>query len=176
MDVDLRELRRRCEARLGELALPEPLTVQAFCDAVADRRGRPIECRPVAFSTGLSGGWIAGGDRDFVFYERDTTLLHQELICMHEVSHMLCGHRPARVASQEVADVLFPYVPTSLLQRMLQRAGDSTAEEREAELLASLVLRRLAGGPPRPEPRPLDSETAGVLRRLEASLERDSSA
>jgi hypothetical protein len=161
---------------LGELDLPKPLTVEAFRDAVAERRGRPIECRPVAFGTGLSGGWIPGTDRDFVFYERDTTLVHQEQIILHEVSHILCGHRPPRVAAQEVAALLFPDVPASLVQRMLQRAGYSTEEECEAELLASLVLRRTIGGPPRRESRALDSETAGVLRRLEASLEWDSSA
>jgi hypothetical protein len=176
LDVDLRQLRQRCEARLSELDLPEPLTVQAYRDAVAERRGRPMEFRPVAFGTGLSGGWIPGPDRDYVFYERETTLLHQELICLHEVSHMLCGHRPPRVTAPEVAALLFPDVPTSLVQRMLQRAGYSTEEEREAELLASLVLKRTVGGPPRPEPQPLDTETVGVLRRLEASLERDRSS
>lgn len=167
MDVDLRQLRRRCEARLSELALPEPLTVQVFRDAVAERRGRPIECRPVAFGTGLSGGWIPGADRDYVFYERDTTSLHQEQIVLHEISHILCGHRPPRVAEQEVASLLFPDVPTSLVQRMLQRAGYSTAEEREAEVLASLVLaRRVARS------RSTD-EMTGLAGRLVASLEDD---
>ena len=57
----------------------------------------------------------------------------------------------------------------------MQRATYSADEEREAELLASLVLDRLAGNQAN-DVRKLGSENLGILRRLEGSLEGDPGA
>jgi hypothetical protein len=172
MDVDVKGLRQRCEARLRALDLPNPLTVRGFCDALAERRGRRIELCPVALRPGPSGGWVAGAEKDYVLYQQETTPVHQEQIILHEASHIACGHRPLHVAEPKVVALLFPDIDSELVQGMLQRTRYSTEEEQEAEMLASLLLDRVTG---RAVPREPPDEVAGLIRRLVASLEDDMS-
>jgi hypothetical protein len=173
--MDLQMLRKRCVARLRQLDLPIPFDVQSFCERLATRRGRPILLYPARSESGPFGLWVAGPSRDVVFYEEGTSPLHQDHIILHELCHLVCGHQPVPLSEAELARLLCPHLDPAAVQQVLRRASYSTDEECEAELLASLILRQTAGGPPRPEARPLDSETVGVLRRLEASLERDGS-
>ena len=170
--MDLRTLRARCERRLGELELAEPFDLRAFCDALAARRGRPIVLVPVAGSSGPCGLWAATPTEDLVFYERDTSPLHQEHIILHEVCHLLCGHPPALVDERELGQLLVPDLAPGTLRHVLRRAAYSGDEEREAELLASLILERVGGGlsPGARSPAPAP-EAAGLLDRLGAVLE-----
>ncbi len=168
--MDLKKLRKRCEERLRAIDLPVPFDARAFCDLLATRRGRPIVLCPVAIRGAPSGAWMGGPSTDFIFYARDTSRLHQEHIILHEVSHLLCGHRPTRVTDGEWSQVLFAYLPPGTVQEVLYRAAYSAEEEREAELLASLILERTASTLPPGTP-PQDPATARLLRRLEVSLE-----
>jgi hypothetical protein len=168
--MDLKQLRRRCEARLRELYLPTPFDVRAFCDAVGDRRGRPVRLCPLASQAGPGGLWAAGARVDYIFYERSTSPLHQEHIILHEVSHLLCGHQPALVSDEERSRLLFPDLDSAMVKRILARTAYPDEEEREAELLASLILQRAFGRTLRHE-RPDDPQVAALLGRLEAALE-----
>lgn len=171
--MDLRTLRKRCEARLRQLDLPLPFDVQSFCERMAVHRGRPILLYPARSDAGPFGLWVAGPSLDVVFYEEETSPLHQDHIILHELCHLLCDHQPVPLSDTELARLLCPDLDPSTVQRVLHRASYSTDEEREAELLASLIVRQTAGGPPHPQTQPLDTETVDVLHRLEASLERD---
>lgn len=169
--MELKELRRRCEARLRELELPTPFEARAFCAVLAGRRGRPILLRPIATRSGPWGLWVAGPSADFIFYERDTSPLHQEHIILHEASHLLCGHRPVPVADAELMQLLFPDLCPETVQRVLRRASYSGAEEQEAELLASLILERV-GGTLASTAATDDPKAVQLLGRLAASLEQ----
>ncbi len=140
--MNLDGLRRRCEARLKDLELPVPFDTQAFCDTLARQRGRPIVLQPAACGTGYYGLWVATRDTDVVYYERDTSALHQKHIILHEICHLLCGHQSTNVTDPAAQQLLFPDLQTAAMRHTLQRAGYSTDEEREAELLASLILDR----------------------------------
>jgi hypothetical protein len=168
--MDLKQLRRRCAARLRELDLPTPFDVRSFCDAVGDRRGRPIRLCPVTSQAGPCGLWAAGSGVDYIFYERSTSLLHQEHIILHEVSHLLCGHQPGPVSDEERSRLLFPDLDSAMVRRILARTAYSADEEQEAELLASLILQRTVGRTLRHE-RPADPQVIELLDRLEAALE-----
>ena len=172
--MDLKQLRRRCEARLRELDLPIPFDVHAFGEALARQRGRPIRLQPVAGGTRFYGLWVATPAADVVLYECRTSRLHQDHIILHELCHVACGHEPAPVAAEEATQLLFPDVRPEPVQRLLRRAGSPTDEEFEAELLASLILERAAGDVPL-DAAPLGAEVAQVLGRLEATLEDGSS-
>jgi hypothetical protein len=168
--MSLRRLRRRCEARLLALDLPEPFDVWAFCEAVGRRRGRPISLRQVTNQGGPCGLWLAGPTVDYVFYDGTTSPLHQEHIILHEVSHLLCAHHSATVADEDHSR-LFPDLDAETVRRVLLRATYSQEEEREAELLASLILwrmRRIA----LPTSRRSDPAVAELLGRLEATFEQ----
>jgi hypothetical protein len=165
-------LRRRCEARLRELDLPDPFDARSFCKALGERRSRPIRLRAVPGGEGACGVWVSAPSADLIFYEKDTSPLHQEHIILHEISHLLCGHAPAPVTEHETSQLLFPDFDLETIELVLPRAGYSTEEEREAEILASLILERAAAGSPvRTSPRKGGGDE--VLHRLEASLQAD---
>jgi hypothetical protein len=109
---------------------------------VAARRGRPIRLLPVAGLTGVCGLWIATDTTDLICHERDTTPPHRDHIVLHELSHVLCDHYPVELPGTGLAQALFPDLDPAMVRAVLGRAGYSTAEEREAETLASLIRER----------------------------------
>ncbi|WP_307872984.1 hypothetical protein [Paractinoplanes ovalisporus] len=130
-------LRRRCEARLRGIRVPDPFDLDQFCDEVAARRGRPLIRQPIP---GLSaeapcGLWIGTDRADHVFFDPGTSPLHAEHIVLHELSHILCGHSGADAAIGR----LFPDLDPDAVRRVLGRAGYTDAQEREAEMMASLI-------------------------------------
>jgi len=164
------ELRRRCEARLRTLDLPVPFEVRALCDALAAGRNRPILLQPITTPTGLSGLCLALPAADLILYEQQTSPLHQQQIILHEVCHLLCGHRLAQAGPAELPQAPFLHLSQETVQRLLRRAGYSAKDEQEAELLASLILERAAERP-RAAIRAASPEAGGVLRGLAVCLE-----
>jgi hypothetical protein len=164
--VELTRLRRRCETKLQGLDMPAPFSVDAFCQALGARRGRPIRLLPVDTRTGPCGLWVATATVDYLFYEQATTPLHQDQIRLHELGHLIFNHHSAEVLDDEFARLLG--LDVELVRRVLSRTRYSTEEEQEAEVFATLVLERAARDPP---PRPADPEVAAVLDRVQAALE-----
>ena len=92
-------------------------------------------------------------------------------------THLLCGHPPALVDEPELGQLLFPDLGPGTLRHVLRRAAYSGDKEREAELLASLILERVGGGMRRDAPSPaLAPEAAALLDRLGAVLEEGGGA
>lgn len=173
--MDHKQLRKRCEARLRELDIPIPFDARSFCSVLARQWGRPIVLQPVASATGPSGLWAAGPSVDVIFYERATSPLHQEHIILHEVCHLLCGHRPAPMTETGLSSLLFPHLNPAMVQHVLQRMGYPTEEEYEAELQASLILEQAASSASRGRVK-ADGDIAGLLGRLGTALEEGTGA
>ena len=138
-------LRRRCEARLRNITIPNPFDLDAFCAEVEARRGRPLIRRPVP---GLSadapcGLWVGTATADHVFYDPGTSPLHAEHIVLHEIAHILCGHSGGDAALAR----LFPDLDPAAVTRVLGRVSYPTEQEREAEMMASLIRGRSARPP-----------------------------
>ncbi|MFJ8015623.1 hypothetical protein [Streptomyces sp. NPDC096339] len=164
-----RGLRRRCESILAEFELPDPFTVDSFRDALARQRGRPIVMEPLP-ALGLNspcGAWITLPSVDVVLYEQRTSPAHQDLIKLHELGHVLCGHTP-NVELARLAGALTELTP-ELLARTLGRARSNfdDVEEQEAEMIA-VLLADLAGADRvgTPSSRRLASSLAHPIRRL----------
>ncbi len=178
-NLDLQALRRECEARLRGFPLPVPLTGQSFCAALAKRRGRPIILCPIPMRPGPSGLWLADDYTDYILYERETSLIHQQLIIFHEAAHIFCGHRPARVLPGSLSMGPFPGLDLGRIQAVMPRHAYSTREESEAELTGTDLLIRSGlaayrAAPPSPPPVAVtDSAIATLVERLAASLEAD---
>jgi hypothetical protein len=122
--------------------MPVPFTARALCEEVAARRGRSIRLVPMARSADVCGLWVATDEADVIFYEPGTTPPHQEHIILHELSHLLCDHYPGKLSVIAQAQLLLPGLDKAMVERILGRTGYSTVEEREAEMLASLIRQR----------------------------------
>ena len=134
----------RSERRLRDLPLPVPFTVGAFAERLADRRGRPIVLRPSDRLPGVSGLWIPGPTEDVIVYHGGAVGLHQQQIVLHELCHLWCGHRPPSILDLDAQHGVFLLISPDNVDQVLGRSGYSTEEEREAEVLATLILERAA--------------------------------
>ncbi|MBD0694568.1 hypothetical protein [Streptomyces sp. CBMA123] len=148
-----RGLRRRCERRLSGLSLPTPFTVEGFRAALERERGRRIVMEPLpALGPDLPCGlWIALPSIDVVYYEERTSPAHQDLIKLHELGHVLCGHTGTLELSRLTA--LLPDLTPELIAQLMGagRTSYHTADEQEAEMLA-LLLADLVGTTTDPGP------------------------
>lgn len=129
------------------LHLAEIRDIRTLCTAVGILRGRPIRIEALPLKPPQSGLWIAGAQRDYIFYARDASPLHCEHIVLHELAHLLRNHLPRL---DEEADSLrlswFPMVDIEAIREALDtalsRSGYDVVQEREAELLATLLEQR----------------------------------
>lgn len=148
-------LRRRCERRLQNIAIPRPFDLDTFCAVVATHRGRPLTLQPMpGLSVGAPCGlWISVPTADYVFYDPDTSRLHAEHIVLHELGHMLSEHSTGIDGGGTLAR-LVPDLDPKTVETILGRVSYTTAQEQEAEMLASLIRARSA-------PQPADEDRPG---------------
>jgi hypothetical protein len=119
---------------------------------------------------GACGIWVSDVAVDYVFYQRETSPLHQLHIILHELSHIVCDHRPISLGDACIGATLFPDLRPELIRRFLARTAYSTDEEREAEVLATLLLTRMSGESASPASLG-DLQASELLDRLVSSLE-----
>lgn len=133
-----------CAARAHPLKLPVPFDLGQFVAALERQRARPIRLRPFSSAPGCPCGlWIGTADADYIYHEAGTTPFHATHIALHEIAHMLLGHRYT-AGWDEFISLLAPDVDQALIQLILGRSAYGTAEEREAETLASHILSSTA--------------------------------
>ncbi|WP_432049922.1 hypothetical protein [Verrucosispora sp. NA02020] len=170
--MKLHHLRKHCEQIVDELDIPEPFEIKKLCDVLGERRGRPIHLVPFQLPTHtVCGMFVPTGDFDAIFFEQDTSPLHQLLIISHELGHLIAGHQAKEVLDPEASRLLLPDLDPALVRRSLGRSNYAAAEEREAEMIGSLILRRARRGRDTGEESPLDSRQAELYGRLRHSLE-----
>ncbi|MEV3992616.1 hypothetical protein AB0J57_27260 [Streptomyces sp. NPDC049837] len=161
-------LHRRCRELAEQVSLPRPFSIATFCDHIAAQRGRPLHLHALpleAAAAGTCGLWLATATDDHIFYERNTSTIHQEHIVLHEFGHMLFDHHPVTDQADGGHDDLravLPDLDPRLIRRLLGRTNYSALQEREAELLASLIRTHAD--------QPLRRERHGPLASLGAAL------
>jgi Zn-dependent peptidase ImmA (M78 family) len=135
-----RALRRQCRSLLRELDIRPPLDVRELCRRLAERRGRPI--RLVAYPIkvpGPFGLWFMTPTTDVIFYQQETAPPHQDHIILHEIGHIIADH-PSDESDERAWDALAPGRPPESTTRALRRTCYDSAYEREAELVATIIL------------------------------------
>jgi hypothetical protein len=168
-------MRRRCAKRLRELNVPVPVpfTAEAYCANLAVARGRPIHLLPkdTSGATVPCGLWLSTTTADYVVFDRTAPPVLRDHIILHELSHILCGHRGALRADN--AHTLFELLDPDVVRLVLGRTSAyEVAEEREAEELASMIGER-ASPRPRALREPSDADVAAVIGRFSAALAAD---
>ena len=167
-------VRRRCRARLRELTLPDPFDLTELCRSVSIGRGRPLHVRGIPGPTCRArpcGIWIATDDEDWIFVDQQTSPLHRQHIVLHELAHMLCGHAAGELPENDMLGRLFPDLSPAMVRTVLSRTSYQSEPEREAELLASLILARAqAATVPIMPVTDVSAEETEILRRAGLAL------
>ena len=152
-EADTVTRQRRLRAIADRYATAGPFSVDALCRVISAQRGRPLHVHPlnVPPSAGLNacGMWIATDVADHVFVEHRTSRFHQEHIILHEIGHMLCDHvtedlPPSLTESLRSGPVESGELDPGLVRQVLARTSYTTRQEKDAELVASLILERVA--------------------------------
>jgi hypothetical protein len=168
--VDLR-LRAECEAIIGHLNIPVPFRLRTFCDRLEKQRKRPIFLRPTVLPPGSpSGLCVSTQAADYIFFEISTTALHQEHIVLHEIGHLLWGHETTLAVSEQALRLLMPALDPRVVTCMLGRGECTGVAEQQAELVATLIMQRVARRPP-DLTHPVSAEDAETIARLSRTLE-----
>jgi len=139
-----RALRRRCTELLDDVDVPVPFDLPLFCQRLAAHRGRPLQVLSLPMQqsqAGLCGVWVATDTQDWVIVEPGTSPLHQAVIALHEIGHVLAGHRADNGWDGVVARML-PHLDPATVRSVLGRSAYRWKWEREAEMIATLVLAR----------------------------------
>lgn len=128
-------------------------SIDDFVKWVTRKRGRPIELVAILLPPDLSGGWVPGEFRDFVFYEATAARVSVFLIriILHELAHILLGHVPNEIEPDVVALVKTlergNYSLESLLSKpvagLCRSIQHTDAQEVEAETLSGLIQIRI---------------------------------
>lgn len=135
-------LRRQCHKLLRELGLSQSFSVKTLCTRLATYRERPlyVQALPgVASLSGPCGVWLETESEDFIFYESNTSQLHQDHIVLHEIGHMLRQHKATDLLPDSVFEGLFPDLDRSTVSRLLGRSSYNSRQEQEAETVAGIL-------------------------------------
>lgn len=156
----------------NRLDLPVPFDVQELSDRIAAQRGRPIFLRSATLPPDSpSGLCVSAETADFIFYEARTTALHQDHIVLHEIGHLLWGHDVSVAVAEETFAQVLPALDPRTVRCMLGRGDCTGVTEQQAELVATLIMRRVIRRPPSPAPS-LSRDDAETIARLSRTLEK----
>lgn len=147
-----RDLRSRCRRLLTELDIRPPLDVSELCRRVGESRGKPIRLVPHPIPVpGPFGVWITTETADYILFQQETSKAHQGHIVLHELGHILAGHRSDEEDDALLAELYpdvepeflrdqYPDLAPDAVRRALRRTSYDTEQEREAETVATIIL------------------------------------
>jgi hypothetical protein len=134
-------LRRRLRGELASLGIEGPTDMADVCARLSRQRNRPIRLLAYPLEVpGPFGLWLNTPSADYILYQAETTRLHQEHIIAHELGHLLAGHGSSDERDDDVWHELMPDIPPDVIRRALRRTSYDTADEREAETVATILL------------------------------------
>jgi hypothetical protein len=119
--------------------------ISDFIAWVAARHGKPIHLVPWRLPPELFGAWVVNDSADFVFYEAGPLHVHTVHIILHELCHILLGHRTVH-AGRELDALLTdrgPRIEAQATLRSLLRQSATDEQELEAETLSTLIQQRV---------------------------------
>ncbi|MGN5381181.1 hypothetical protein ACQ4WX_40690 [Streptomyces lasalocidi] len=96
---------------------------------------------------GPYGAWVASRSADYILYQQETSKAHQDHIILHEIGHIIAGHHGESLHDgtangwendhgQDDLDAPDP----DTIQHVLRRTSYDETREREAELIATIIL------------------------------------
>ncbi|MFH9734375.1 regulator component [Streptomyces sp. NPDC017260] len=141
---DESRLRDWCEEQVDLLRLPYRFSTRELRDAISEQHGKPIILKPLTTLGAVNapcGIRMETPEADLLFYEEGTSVHHQRHILTHELCHVYCDHPGDLEVDAKTARALG--VNPTLVMRMSGRTSYSTSDERQAEMMASVIRRRI---------------------------------
>lgn len=118
-------------------------TLDDFLSWIEAQRSLQIELiyRPMPES--VFGAWITvtGERREIILCEENAPPLHQLLIILHEVAHILWGHETEQIAPERVAEL--SHADLTELVPLFRTMCHPERQEQDAEALATLMLEQV---------------------------------
>ncbi|AEW97365.1 MULTISPECIES: hypothetical protein [Streptomycetaceae] len=167
----------QCAAVAGQLAIPQPFELDAFCRNIAEQRGRPLLLLPLDGPPDPDlpcGIWIGLDVADLVFYEAGAADILKVHIVLHEISHMLLGHVAPELDVAEDATEEEVAAAERHFQRILGRTHKSVAGADRPDLPVADILRAEAARvrATAAAAKPVDEEIGLSATRIAALLGR----
>lgn len=171
--MSLAGTRQRCLSQIEALDLPNPASVMATCERVAELRGRPIRILRHKLPAGSPCGLrVATRDTDYLVVQESASPAHQDLILLHELGHVLFDPEEGLPLDEDQLKVLIPQVDPATVTCMLGRSRYTLAREQAAEVFATLLFARTSRWAPR-APRVVAPGADDIVGRIERALEAD---
>lgn len=168
------DLRRRAEAALTALGLSDAHTNEQVKAALEERNGRQIliQTAPSAvFVNAACGAWIESDTVDVILVPEDADPLLQAHTVRHEFGHMILRHHGITCGKDTLRELVartMPDLDPDKVVAMLSRSQFTGADERDAEMIASLLTLRATHG----EQALQNTETEALRRALAGALHR----
>lgn len=175
--MELKTMRRTCDALVRDLDLPVPSEphelITALCARMRQRLGKDVRHLLVPFPPDtVSGLWVATDDAHFVLCEQHTSPWHQLLITCHEFWHIEADHAPTQAPEDTAMQQVFPSLRPDVVARIVARRSHcGAAAEQEADFFACVLMTKVSRWLPQQTWTVPDSATA-VVQRLESALGR----
>jgi len=121
-------------------------TIPHFIAHLETLRQREIILNGVAFDGRLHGLWVGAETADYVFFDSRTHPVHRVHHILHEVGHMVLGHRLHDLAaflSPELVAQLRAALSPALHGHCRRWDPHDTPDEREAELFVRLLQQKI---------------------------------
>ncbi|MFJ2582267.1 hypothetical protein [Kitasatospora aureofaciens] len=88
---------------------------------------------------GPFGVWLGTASADYILYQQETSKIHQDHIILHEVGHILADHQ-SDDTDDDFWRQMAPDLSLDAVRRALRRTSYDQEHEREAELVATIIL------------------------------------
>lgn len=131
------------------MPIPVPWDRNQFVDNVARMRGRPIRLIPTpapALAGSPCGLWLKRDADDVIVHDIGTSEYHMDQIVCHEIGHMVLGHDQPDISgslgatNSHMCATLLPDFDLAAVRTVLGRTDYASAQERDAETFASILL------------------------------------
>lgn len=121
---------------------------------------------------GLTGGTARRLDGRYIVYcAKSISRYHRLGILLHELAHVLLGHKPVELHTEASLRRFLPHLPTEMITLIAGRTDLTTKEERDAEELADGILARLTEPAHEPHHGELLAALPDHVRRIADALE-----
>lgn len=120
-------------------------TMDGFLCHVSAVKSREIITAPWDMPDTLFGAWFTDADvaREYIFYRRNVSEMHQIHIQLHELSHFLHGHETHRITRETIIDAAAGRASLPFAELPLLRSPKLADLETQAETLTSLIQKQV---------------------------------